>query len=54
MSRALWFIRWHISRAMIHTALKVAPKGPARSLLYAYLNAYGRDVLEQLAENRPS
>ena len=48
ISRLAWFARWHVARWMIHTALRIAPAGPARSLLVDHLNAYGRTVLAAL------
>jgi len=51
MGKLVWFARWHVARWMVHTALTIAPKGPPRTLLVGYLNAYGREVMEALSEH---
>lgn len=48
ISRLAWFVRWHVARWMIHAALRIAPAGPARTLLVDHLNAYGRALLAAL------
>jgi hypothetical protein len=48
ISRLAWFARWHVARWMIHTAMRIAPAGPAQTLLVDHLNAYGRTVLAAL------
>lgn len=52
MPKAVWYVRWHIARVMIHTALRIAPAGPARKALEEYLNAYGRMVVSALSKAR--
>jgi hypothetical protein len=49
----VWYARWHLANWMVHAALKVAPKGPARTLLVDYLNAYGREVLDAIKAAKP-
>lgn len=49
MSSSIWYFRWHIARVMIHTAIRIAPAGPAKTALEEYLNAYGIMVLRTIA-----
>ena len=48
MTRVLWFTRWHIARWMIHTALHIAPHSKAKTLLLAYLNGYGQEIMDAI------
>ncbi len=53
MSKTWWYLRWHCASIMIHTAMWVAPRGKARDLLLAYLNGYGREIMEAIGLVHP-
>lgn len=53
MIYAWFYIRWQIARGLICVAMFVAPKGPARDLLWSHLRRFSIEVLSAITVMKP-
>lgn len=52
VAKAIWFLRWHVTRILVTVAFMIAPRCPARDTLLEGLNAASRYIYDAIKAHR--